>query len=73
MRRLTSAHHHPHGEQRQFDLFSPVSPGGMRETPDWRGLPAEARQVLTQLMARLILEHADGERTPRREATRHDD
>jgi len=37
----------------QIDLFV----GGTR-TPAWRDLPEEARGVLTALLARLILEHA---------------
>ncbi len=72
MRRLTSVHHDPRGEPRQFDLFASASAGATRKTPEWRVLPAETRQTLTHLMARLILEHADGDCAPRREETRHD-
>jgi hypothetical protein len=36
-------------------------------------LPAEARQALTRLMVRLIVDHVDGRGgTPEREETRHD-
>jgi hypothetical protein len=73
MRRSTSTHHDPHSEARQFDLFSPASAGGLEETPEWRCLPADARRALTHLMARLILEHADGDHAPRQVETRHDD
>lgn len=73
MRRSTSTHHDPHSEPRQFDLFSPASTGGLGATPEWRRLPADARRALTHLMARLILEHADGDRALRQVETRHDD
>lgn len=39
----------------QIDLFVGGTP---TRTPAWRDLPEEARGVLTALMARLILEHA---------------
>ena len=39
----------------QIDLFDGVTP---MQTPAWRNLPEEARDTLTGLMARLILEHA---------------
>jgi hypothetical protein len=73
MRRLTSDHYDPRGEPRQFDLFASASAGATRKTPEWGVLPAETRQTLTHLIARLILKHADGDCAPRREETRHDD
>jgi hypothetical protein len=73
MRRLTSDHHDPRGEPRQFDLFASASAGATRKTPEWGVLPAETRQILTHLIARQILKHADGDCAPRREETRHDD
>ena len=39
----------------QIDLFVGVTPTQM---PAWRDLPEETRGMLTGLMARLILEHA---------------
>ena len=39
----------------QIDLFEGVTPP---QTPIWQELPEEARDMLTGLMARLILEHA---------------
>ena len=39
----------------QIDLFVGGTP---TRAPAWRDLPEEARGVLTALMARLILEHA---------------
>jgi hypothetical protein len=32
--------------------------------PDWRTLPAETQQALTNLMVRLILEHVHGDPRP---------
>jgi hypothetical protein len=45
----------------QIDLFSENAPtiGGM---PAWSGLPTETQAVLTTLMTRLILDHADKRR-----------
>src|SRR3954453_16040197 len=40
---------------RQIDLFA-EAPG--KAAPTWRELPEEARVLLTNLMARLILDHA---------------
>ena len=44
----------------QFDLFAAAVP-----TPGWSALPEEARRALTDLMAQLLLDHADGARGPR--------
>ena len=56
----------------QFDLFSNPHDAEMTQTPQWQTLPVETRRTLTKLMVRLILDHADGERAPEREETRHD-
>lgn len=59
-----------HSKPKQFDLFS--DPGQM-QTPPWRALPEATRLKLTELMARLIVDHVDGDRQPeRREETDHD-
>ncbi len=46
----------------QIDLFA----GGLQTTtggmPAWSGLPVEVQTALTDLMTRLILEHADKSR-----------
>ena len=46
----------------QIDLFAgePRRPTG--GTPAWSGLPTETQAALTNLMTRLILEHADKSR-----------
>jgi hypothetical protein len=55
----------------QFDLFP--NPQVMTPPmPRWQALPEGARQALTRLMARLILEHADGDRAVQREGADHD-
>jgi hypothetical protein len=50
----------PQGRAPQFDLFgsAPVD-----DPPLWRTLPEETRQMVTSLVARLILEHS--QRDPR--------
>ena len=40
--------------------------------PTWRSLPKETRQTLTDLIARLILDHAAGEGVAQDEGARHD-
>lgn len=42
----------------QPDLFDPPSDPERFPTPQWQRLPDEARLTLTELMARLILDHA---------------
>jgi hypothetical protein len=56
----------------QFDLFSNPHDAETAQTPQWQALPIETRHALTKLMVRLILDHADGDRIPEREETRHD-
>ena len=41
-------------------------------TPHWQSLPEEAQLTLTGLMARLILDHADGAGQPQRKEAGHD-
>ncbi len=48
----------PHSQAQQLELFAPLRAASCdRPTPEWRMLPEETRQVVTGLMARLILEH----------------
>jgi len=56
----------------QFDLFSNPHDAKTAKMPQWQALPVEARQALTKLMVRLILDYADGDRAPQREELRHD-
>jgi hypothetical protein len=43
----------------QIELFGDERPGALVDTPAWRDLPAATQAVLTSLMARLILDHAE--------------
>ena len=56
----------------QFDLFSNAQEGRTPPMPRWQALPEGARQALTRLMARLILDHADGDRAVQQEGADHD-
>ena len=47
---------------RQMDLFAGESQKTIGDAPAWSGLPTEIRAALTDLMTRLILEQADGNR-----------
>jgi hypothetical protein len=60
MRRRRNPHDLRCGPQ-QIDLFAPVERGEAEKAPGWLDLPTEARQKLTRLMARLILDHAGSE------------
>ena len=54
-RRLVS----PHSQAQQLDLFAPPHAACCDQPmPEWRRLPEQTRQAVTDLMARLILEHA---------------
>jgi hypothetical protein len=55
----------------QFDLFSEPQVVTL-PIPRWQELPEGTRQALTRLMARLILDHANGDRAVQREGTDHD-
>ena len=56
----------------QIDLFArePRRPTG--GTPAWSGLPTETQAALTNLMTRLILDHADKNRICSMTETGHD-
>ena len=43
---------------RQMELFG-IACGSTIEAPTWPDLPKETRRTLTDLMARLLLDHAD--------------
>ena len=60
------------GPAPQLDLFGDDRPRTIVDTPAWPELPAETRATLTGLMARLILEHADGSRTGSTREAGHD-
>jgi hypothetical protein len=56
----------------QFDLFCNHPAPEASQTPPWQALPEEARQRLTKLMVRLILDHVDDERGAQPEGANHD-
>ena len=60
------------GPEQQLDLFDDDRPRTIVDTPAWPELPAETRATLTGLMARLILEHADGSRAGSTREAGHD-
>ena len=60
------------GPAPQLDLFGDDRPRTIVDTPAWPDLPAETRATLTGLMARLIIEHADGRRAGSTREASHD-
>ena len=64
MRRQSNPHHVLRSRPGQFDLFAQPSDGSQPRMPDWRTLPAETQQALTNLMVRLILEHVRNDGRP---------
>ncbi len=46
----------------QIELFAEEVQGGTGSVPAWSTLPADIQAALTELMTRLILEHADQNR-----------
>ena len=50
-------------EAPQMDLFASDLSSGIIGVPAWPELPAEVQGTLTNLMAQLILEHADKSKT----------
>lgn len=46
----------------QIDLFAGEPPKKIGDVPAWSGLPTETQSALTDLITRLILEHADKSR-----------
>ena len=50
------------GPTQQTELFGNDQPGALVDSPAWQDLPTATQAVLTSLMARLILEHAEARR-----------
>ena len=59
MRRRHSLRHHHRSRTQQFDLFGKPDGDGAGQRPEWQALPAQTRQALTELMVRMILDHAE--------------
>jgi hypothetical protein len=56
----------------QLELFAHPSDAELLQAPHWQTLPEEARVMLTELMVRLILDHAVGAQAPHRTEARHE-
>ncbi|WP_234828170.1 hypothetical protein [Sinorhizobium fredii] len=52
----------------QFDLLSGLHSERRPAMPQWQALPEEARQALTALIVRLLVDHANGESASQKEA-----
>jgi hypothetical protein len=50
------------GQPQQIELFGDERQSALVAAPAWRELPVETQAALTNLMARLILEHVQGSR-----------
>ena len=65
MRHQSQRHATDHGQVRQLDLFGlPTSAGFEQLVPSWRVLPEETRRVVTEMLARLLLDHGRVDRCP---------
>jgi hypothetical protein len=51
-----------HRAPQQIDLFAGEPQKKIGDMPAWSGLPTETQSALTDLITRLILEHADKSR-----------
>ncbi len=49
---------HHHSKPAQFELFELSDRAKTMTMPDWQTIPFQTREVLTGLMARLLMEHA---------------
>lgn len=56
----------------QAELFGDERPGALVDSPAWQDLPAATQAVLTSLMARLILDHAETRRASPMAEAGHD-
>jgi hypothetical protein len=65
MRHQSQRHATDHGQVRQLDLFDlPASAGFDQPVPSWRVLPEETRRAVTDMLARLLLDHGRVDRCP---------
>jgi len=67
------ARHNPRSKPHQLELFAPPIVRGTTPVPDWQTLPAATRRALTTLLARLILDHRDGDGRADEKEVRRDD
>jgi len=72
MRRQHNLRHQHRRRTQQFDLFGEPGSNGVAQRPEWRTLPMQTREALTDLMERLILDHAGEACHPQPGEARHD-
>jgi hypothetical protein len=71
MRRENKRHHQHRSGSEQFDLFRLSCGDCATQKPVWKALPPQTRETLTNLMTRLLLDHARDRRHPETRETRH--
>ena len=72
MRRENKRHHQHRSAGEQFDLFRLPCGDCARQRPAWEALPPQTRATLTDLMTRLLLDHAQDWHRPEMRETRHE-
>ena len=72
MRRQHNLRHQHRRRTQQFDLFGEPCSDGVAQRPEWRTLPMQTREALTDLMERLILDPAEEACHPQPGEARHD-
>ena len=65
MRYQSQRHATDHEQVRQLDLFDLSAPAGFDQpVPSWRVLPEDTRRAVTEMLARLLLDHSGVDRRP---------
>lgn len=59
------AHRNRGNGSEQLDLFTRAESSGPEDTPTWCALPGQTRRKATELMVRLMLDHAHDPCDPR--------
>jgi hypothetical protein len=57
---MSMSHHHT--KPGQLELFGPPEVTSSLQTPQWQNLPGQARNEVTSLVVRLLMEHSHRER-----------
>ena len=72
MRDRHRAHRKRRNGSEQLDLFARAESAAPEDTPAWRTLPGRTRRMATELMVRLMLDHAHDPGDPEAGAAGHD-
>ena len=72
MRDRHGAHRMHRNGSEQLDLFARAESSSPEDTPAWRALPGRTRRRATELMVRLMLDHAHDPGDPEAGAAGHD-